>query len=55
MISPYTIDNFLPEEDFKNITTAIEGPDIDWHYSYAVAKDNPEASTHNIDEIYFQF
>ena len=52
-MKPYTVDNFLSEEEFTNITGVVGGPDIDWHYSYAVAKDNPEASTHNIDEIYF--
>jgi hypothetical protein len=48
MITPYTIDNFLPEEDFKKIVNAVSGPDIDWHYSYSVADGSQEE-----DDMYF--
>ena len=47
-MKPYTVDNFLSEEDFKSITDVVEGPDINWHYSYSVADGSQEE-----DDMYF--
>ena len=47
-MKPYTVDNFLSEEDFKNIIDTVTGPDIDWHYSYSVADGSEEE-----DDMYF--
>ena len=47
-MKPYTIHNFLLEEEFKNIMDVVAGPDIDWHYSHSVADGQVEE-----DEIYF--
>ena len=43
-MKPYTVDNFLSEEDFENITDVVGGPEIDWHYSYSVADGSKEES-----------
>ena len=47
-MKPYTVENFLSEEELKNIMDVVEGPDIDWHYSYSVADGSIEE-----DDIYF--
>ena len=47
-MKPHTVDNFLSEEDFKSITDVVEGPDINWHYSYSVADGSQEE-----DDMYF--
>ena len=47
-MKPYTVDNFLSEEDFKSITDVVVGSDIDWHYSYSVADGSQEE-----DDMYF--
>ena len=43
-MKPYTVDNFLSEEDFENITDVVGGSEIDWHYSYSVADGSKEES-----------
>ena len=47
-MKPYTVDNFLSEEDFKSITDVVVGSDIDRHYSYSVADGSQEE-----DDMYF--
>ena len=48
-MKPYTVDNFLSEEEFTNITGVVGGPDIDWHYSYSISDGSQEEE----DDMYF--